>query len=462
MFNSTRTPSWAAPEVGAADFGDARLSRRYVEIVSALADQPTAPVSQACSGDWAPTKAVYRFWDHDAVTPAALRAPHIAATAARCAAHPTILALQDTTSLDFSAHPATADLGYLDQVSARGLKVHSVLATTLHGVPLGLLAQSVWTRPPAAQGKAAQRRQRPTADKESGRWLTALEATHAALPTPTTVITVADREADIFDLFAAARPAHSELLIRATHNRALTGDAGYLWTAIRAQPVAGTQVVDVPARGGQPARQATVSVRYTTLEIKPPRHHPERATLAPTALQVVLAEETAPPRGSTPLRWLLLTTLPVPSLAAAQECVQWYRYRWLIERYHYVLKSGCRVEALQLRTAARLERALATYCVVAWRLLWLTYEARQAPERSASAVLRPSEWQALYCRMQGTRTPPTAAPSLQQAVRWIAQLGGFLGRRGDGDPGVQTLWRGWCRLQDLAAMWDLCHGSPPG
>jgi Transposase DNA-binding/Transposase Tn5 dimerisation domain len=460
MLNPLPIPQWAAAELGAAHFGDARLTRRYLAIVAALAAQPTAPVPQACAGDWAPTKAIYRFWDHAAVTPAALRAPHLAATAQRAAAAATILAVQDTTSLDFSAHPATQELGYLDQPQARGLKVHSVLAVSLQGVPLGLLAQTVWRRDPATAGKAATRRQHVTADKESGRWLTALDATHAALPATTTVITVADREADIFDLFAAARPAHSHLLIRASHDRALAGEAGYLWAAIRAQPVAGEQEVELPRRANQPARTATVQVRYATLAIKPPRHHPQRRALAALRLQVILAEEAAPPAETAPVRWLLVTTWPVDSLDAAQVCVRWYSYRWLIERYHYVLKSGCRVEALQLRTAARLERALATYCVVAWRLLWLTYEARVGPAAPCSAVLSRSEWQVLAATMTGA--VPAVPPSLGQAVRWIAQLGGFLGRQRDGAPGVQTLWRGWSRLQDMAATWDLRPPLPPG
>lgn len=171
----------------------------------------------------------------------------------------------------------------------------------------------------------------------------------------------------------------------------------------------------------------------------------------------VLAEEAHPPPGVPPLCWLLLTTMPVPDFATARQYVQWYSARWLIERYHYVLKSGCRVEALQLETAERLERALATYAVVAWRLLWLTYEARRQPQAPCTVVLDAHEWHALACTIQRTPTPPMVAPTLAEAVRWIAQLGGFLGRRHDGDPGAKTLWRGLQRLHDIAATWQLAH-----
>jgi hypothetical protein len=182
--------------------------------------------------------------------------------------------------------------------------------------------------------------------------------------------------------------------------------------------------------------------------------------LAPLPLQVVLAEEETPPAGVKAVKWLLFTTLPVTCLAEAQTTVRRYSKRWLIERYHLVLKSGCRLESLQLETGERLQRALATYCLVAWRLLWLTYEARRDPERPCDQVLEPSEWQGLYATIHRTTQIPERPPTLQQAVRWIAQLGGFLGRRRDGSPGVQTLWKGWRHLHDIAATWELTHPTP--
>jgi len=178
-------------------------------------------------------------------------------------------------------------------------------------------------------------------------------------------------------------------------------------------------------------------------------------------LQVLLAEEVDPPEGVTPSCWLLVTTLPIATWAEAEACVHWYTLRWLSERYHFVLKSGCRLEALQLETAARLKRALAVYRLVAWRWLWLTYEARAHPEASSATVLALHEWQALYCSIHRTPHPPGQPPSLQQAVRWMAQLGGFLGRKSDGEPGVQVLWRGLRRLEDIAATWALVHGLTP-
>ncbi|HEY0736080.1 MAG TPA: IS4 family transposase [Herpetosiphonaceae bacterium] len=454
-------PSWATQELQTANFRDARLTKRLIRMVEDFAAQPTASVPQAC-GSWAATKAAYNFWDSDRVTPTAIRAAHTDRTQTRIASHATILVIQDTTEIDVTDHPATQDVGYLDHPKRRGLKVHSALAATIDGVPLGLLHQAVWRRDPAQVGKKHTRSQRTTAEKESQRWLTAFQVTQAALPQTTQVITIADREADLYDLFAAPRLATHQLLIRAAYNRTVQHAAHRLWEASHQSPVLGTLTTTLPRGDDRPARSATLQIRATTLGIQPPQNRTARANLATIPLQVVLVTEVAPPAGVKAVEWLLMTTLPVDTLEDAIQVIDWYRLRWLIERYHYVLKSGCQVEKLQLETAAALERALATYCIVAWRLLWLTYEARQRPDAPCTEVLAPHEWQALYCTIHRTPSAPIdAPPPLSQAVRWIAQLGGLLGRRGDGEPGVKVIWRGLRRLDDIVATWVLLHGLEP-
>jgi hypothetical protein len=381
---------------------------------------------------------------------------------ARVHAQSTILAIQDTTTLDFTHHPATRGLGPIGGTSyQQGLNMHSVLAVTPDGLPLGLLHQQIWVRDPATVGKKHSRHQRETADKESQRWLTALAATQTQIQPTTQVVTIADREADIYDLFAHPRPPHSHLLIRAAYDRRVAQPDGHLWPVVRQAAVGGELTVDVPRADAQPARTATLMLRWASLLLKPPRHRKGQHTLPAIPLSAVLAEEQQAPPGVKPICWLLLTTLPVVSWADAVQMVEWYTRRWLVERYHFVLKSGCRVEALQVETAERLERALATYSIVAWRLLWLTYAARLMPTMPCSAALRPAEWQALYCTVHDTVMPPAVPPSLVDAVRWIAQLGGFLGRKQDGPPGARVLWRGWQRLQDIAATWILLHSTDP-
>ena len=445
---------WIKHELRYLSLGDKRLDARCAKLIASLAAHPAQSVPQALQ-TWAATKAAYRFWDNQRVHPQDIRAAHRRATIERLPPTGPLLAIQDTTTFNFSDHPATRDLGYLSHPPHLGLWMHSVLCASSAGVPLGLLHQEMWTRPLSQLGKRKQRRHKATRDKESQRWLTGLQATFDAVPAERAIITVADREADFYDLFAAPRRPGLDLLIRARERRRVRHELKLLGPALRAQPVAGTLTVTVPRKPGQPEREARLTIRFGNFVIKPPSTHPQRRQCADLPLQAILAEEEAPPAGCKAITWLLLTTLPIDTLAQAVQAVRWYSLRWLIERYHYTLKSGCRVEELQLEKAERLYRALATYGLVAWRLLWLTYEARQRPAASCEEVLSEAQWQVLFAQVQPDQPMPSAAPTLAEAVRWIAQLGGFLARRGDGAPGVKTLWRGWRRLEDLVQGYHL-------
>jgi hypothetical protein len=452
--------SWTAEELGGADLGDERLNRRLLRLVEALSAQPGASVPQAM-GDWAATKGAYRFWDRDSVTAAAILAPHQAQSVARAAGQERVIVVQDTTDLDFSAHPNTDGLGALDNQWVQGLKVHSALLVSLLGVPLGLIHQQVWARSGPVE---KHRRQRATAGKESQRWLDTLTASQGRVPPELGLITVADREADIYDLFALPRRAGSDLLIRAAHDRAVSEAEGYVQKAIGAAPLAGTVRVTMPRHDDAPAREVELQVRFATLHWLPPSHHKRRSKMQPIAVQVVLAtEEPAPTKTkpkTKPIHWLLVTTLPVTTLAEAIQIVNWYTLRWVIERFHYVLKSGCHIQQLQLETAARLQRALATYDLVAWRLLWLTYQARVQADQPASAHFAPEEIQVLTQVRQLPKLQTAQPLTLQQAVRRIAQLGGFLARKADGQPGVKTIWRGLQRLSDLLDGWRAALSNP--
>jgi Transposase DNA-binding/Transposase Tn5 dimerisation domain len=459
--------SWAQQEVGQAQLGHAARTKRLVQVVEDLTAHPAESVPQACE-DWAATKGAYRFWDNPHVEAAAIRRAQIESTLARCQGQELILAIQDTTDLDYSTHPATRGLGHLQGKRTKGklpqgLKVHSVLAVSQEGVPLGLLFQQVWVREeetPSEEEKV-HRRHRSIEEKESGRWLQAQQAIQEACEPGQRVLTLADREADLYDLFAQPRPVGKELLIRAKHDRRVKtesqAEAGQLWERIRQTPAAVIVAFEVPRTHEHKARSTKLAIRFATLTIAAPRPKKNHAVWKPLPLQVVLAEEVDPPAGETPVSWLLLTTMPVTGYEEAVQVVLWYSFRWLIERYHYALKSGCRIEELQLETMQRLERALATYCIVAWRLLWLTYEAREAPESSCELVLQKEEWQALYATIHQTLILPEQPPTLHEAVGWIARLGGFLGRKSDGEPGVKVIWRGLRRLDDIVATWQLLH-----
>jgi len=463
--------SWAQQEVGQAQLGHEARTNRLVQLMEDLAAHPAESVPQSCK-NWAATKGAYRFWDNERVEAAAIRRAHIESTMRRAQGQELILAIQDTTDVDYSTHPATKGLGHLQGKRTKGklpqgLKVHSVLAASPEGVPLGLLFQQVWAREEETVPEEEQvhRRHQSIEEKESGRWLQAQQAIQEAFEPAQRVLSIADREADLYDLFAQPRPVGKELLIRAKHDRRLKtepkAEAEHLWERMRRTTPAVIVAFEVPRTHEHKARSTKLAIRFATLTIAPPRPKKNHVIWKPIPLQVVLAEEVDPPEGETPVSWLLLTTMPVSGFEEAVQVVLWYSLRWLIERYHYVLKSGCRIEELQLETAQRLERALATYCIVAWRLLWLTYEAREAPASSCEVVLQRDEWQALYATIHQTLAPPEQPPTLHEAVRWIAQLGGFLGRKSDGEPGVKVIWRGLRRLEDIAATWRLLHPSQP-
>jgi hypothetical protein len=462
----------------AIDLGDPRLAARLRLLVDALAAQPEASLAQAC-GSWAAQQAAYRFFDNAAVSVAQLAAALGQATAARCAGAARVLVIQDTTPLDYTAHHATQHLGTLDSPSGRGLLLHSCLTVTESGTPLGVVDLQLWARASEPDPTDDRRHQRPIEGKESAKWLHGLSRAVTRLGAGTRAVTVADREADVYELFLLAAALDADWLIRARHDRALAGAEGRLLATVEAAPVCGQLTLQVPRDHQRPPRQATVEVRRATVVVVPPRQHPgpearwwvahpevqplNPGQPGPLRVGVVLVTEPAPPAGDHPLRWLLMTNLPVETVEQALRYVRWYRLRWLIERWHFILKQGCRVERLQLQDGERLQRAVAVYAGVAWWLLWLTEQARATPEAPCSVVFDADAWQALYAATQHTLVLPVAPPPLRTMVRQLASLGGFPGRHGDGEPGVQTLWRGVRRLHDILATWRLLHpcGSTP-
>jgi hypothetical protein len=451
--------SWAGTEFAEAELGDARRTQRVIQLATTLAQHPAAGLPEAC-GDRAALKAAYRVFANEAIEPGELLASHVAATLERAVHVPVVLAVQDTTELDWTAHPATTGLGPIGHPKHQGLMAHSTLAFTPERVPLGLIAQAVWARDPEAVGQRVTRRQRPIAAKESRKWLDSLAAVKEARHEcpQTHWVSVGDREADVYDLLVMERAAGVDLLIRAAWDRRVEHEERYLWATILAQPEAEIYTVHVPRRPAQPARLAMLTLRFGAVALRPPRHRRAEQLPAVSVWAVHVVEEY-PPAGVEPLEWLLVTTRPVLTRATAQECVEWYTCRFGIEVWHKVLKSGCRIEARQLESAARLQRCLTLFSVIAWRIMYATMLSRTLPALPCSVLLALEEWQALYCAIHNTSTPPATPPTLQEAVQWIAQLGGFLGRAGDGPPGVTVLWRGFQHLADLTHMYCLFH--PP-
>ncbi len=473
---------WAAKEFEEVDLGDKRLDARLVKLCKSFSEAPESPINQACA-DWAETKAAYRFFQNENVDVGRIMSAHRAKTAMRAAAHGTVLALQDTSYFVYTNHPKTEGLGKMSlkkgkniaKIYSNGLVMHTCLAVTTEGVPLGLLDQRIFARKlrPEAQRRSAVGRSiqdiLPVEEKESYRWIETLE-TSAAAPARTQVVTVCDRECDFYDFFRSADRLEAPVLVRACQNRTVNRGSRYaekevtkLWNHIAEQPTSGSYTVQVSARGktrhckGRTARAALMDVKFRAFTMNPPRNHPEHGTTAlpNIQLQAIHALERHPPEGEEPVEWMLLTNLPVTTFNEACQRVRWYSLRWRIEMYFKVLKSGFRVEACRLGTADRLARYLALMSVVAWRLFTVTLIARTNPSMCCSTFLSEQEWTVLSIKVTKNREPPTMPPTIADAVTWIARLGGYLARKGDGPPGTLALWRGWKRLTDLTEGWNL-------
>lgn len=444
-------------EFSKVDLQDKRLNVRCQKIASDLEEQPTEPINQACE-DWADTKAAYRFFDNPKVTPERIVGPHSQRTIQRMKAHTLVLAIQDTTFLNYTHHPHTEGLGAIGkkELQQRGLGLHSTLAATPQGQPLGVLTQQYFEHAIGEASRTPARVHRlPIEEKESYRWVEAFEKTIELTPEGVQVVTVCDREGDIYEMFTLAQKRSASLLVRASADRRLDEEAKSLWAKTESQRTAGTLTIDITGNNKRQERQATVSVRFCAVTLRPP-WRPQQKKLPPVTLTAILVREENPPADiKEPIEWLLLTNTSVTDFDQAVQVIEWYCCRWQIEIFHKIIKSGCRVEDCRLQTAARLKNYIALMCVVAWRLQWLTYINRTDPLSPCTSVLTTIEWQALYMRIHKTTVLPKTIPSSHQAIRWIAQLGGFLGRKSDGEPGIVVIWRGWKRLQDLTATWAL-------
>ncbi len=451
--------TWAEDEFGDADLGDVRRNARLVQLASVLGAQPSASLPEA-TDDPATLKAAYRFFDNDYVRAEAMLASHIQSTSRRMQAVALVLAVQDTTYLDWTEHPHTSGLGPLAAPSHQGLLAHTTLALTPERVPLGLLQQQVWARDKQVRRQQDHKR-RPIADKESQKWLRSLQAVIAArIECPDThFVSLGDREADVYDLFLIERPAGVDLLVRAAQDRKADHPEKYLWAAMATAPLAATVTIHIGARAGQVAREASLKIRWKQVTLRPPNSR-SKDKLPNITLWAVWACETNPPPGVEAVEWLLLTTVPISNTDEALERLTWYAARWGIEVWHKVLKSGCRIEDKQLESADRLLRCLTLYSVIAWRILYATMLSRVVPDVPCTVLLDEDEWQGLYCRIHRVALAPPKPPTLRQAVRWIAQLGGFQGRKRDGEPGVSVLWKGFQHLVDVTAMYRIMRPTP--
>jgi hypothetical protein len=350
--------------------------------------------------------------------------------------------------------------------------MHTTFAVTTQGLPIGLLDQKISSRPELDEAekelKKTHHNALPIEEKESIRWIESLKKSNSYSGFKTTkLVTVCDREADIYDLLEVACSSESAFLIRAYHDRKVNKDSLYcensgekLWELLSLSPCQGEIKVNIPARDSQPQRIAELEVRFSSFTMNPPKKNVKHKTrkLPDLKLNAIYVIEKNAPVGQEPMNWMLLTNLAINNFEEAVEKIGWYCLRWRIEIFHKILKSGLQVEKCRLGTADRLGRFLSLMSVIGWRLFHITLLAREDPEASCDSVLAGEEWKVLYAKIHRTKKYPNRPPTIREVVRWIAKLGGFLARKGDGEPGTITLWRGWKRLNDLIEGWNLALG----
>lgn len=453
MIDENDTDDWASTEFGEANLGDARLAQRLIALARRLACSPQGSFPQSLKP--AELKAAYRFFDNSQVDTDGILAPHIAQTLDRMRHVPVVLAVQDTTEFNLSHLHATEGLGHGTGGNERGFMMHSLLAVTPEGLPLGVLGMKTWVRPHEETGKGRKRKARPIAEKESSKWIEGIRHLAALRTrcTETRFVCVGDRESDVYELFATERPEGVDWLIRAAHNRCVCHPEEYLWEAVQATEPLGHTDLLVPARGSIPQRTARLTLRCAPVRLRPPKAR--ASSLIEIDAFAIHAIEDAPPEGTEPLEWMLLSSVPTGSLDEVLERLAWYARRWTIESWHRVLKSGCRIEARQFGTLERFVRATALFAVISWRILYATLLARIDTDLTCEVLLQPVEWQALYCHTHHTRNPPKQTPTLQQAVLWIAMLGGYLNLKHDRPPGPPVIWRGFLILHEITKMYQL-------
>lgn len=458
------TNYWAASEFGGAKLGDTRLTARLIKLVDSLAALPESSINQAC-GSWSEAKSAYRFFQNDNILESEILRSHVVKTVERAQPYETILAIQDTCYISYKKHRKTKGLGVIasrvrsqaTNFKTPGLVMHTSFALTTEGLPLGLLDQNINSgQNVSEETKELKKRSHNIAlaiqDKESMRWLESLKNSKAALNlTKIQLVTICDREADMYDFFEFSDRISSPVLVRARQDRIINKSSRYskktketLWKTIRSLPIQGNIKVEIPARDSKPARTAILDLRFGSFLTNPSKNNiRSRIEKLPSLrLQAVYVIENNAPTAGEALEWTLLTNLPVNNFEQALEKVRWYCLRWKIEVFHKILKSGLHVEQCRLGSAVRLIRYLTVMSIIAWKLFFMTLIARTNPEIYCTTLLSEEEWKALYSKIHKTNNYPKTPPPIKEAIRWIAQLGGFLARKRDGDPGPITLWRG--------------------
>ncbi len=439
--------SWSQEELSSIDLGDKRLNRRCQRLLGLLADSPGKSIPDAC-GSWADTMAAYRLFDNERVTMERILDSHLDSAVGRMKEEPIVLCIGDTTEIDFTSMKETEGLGPLSKEYVHGLMLHPIIAVTPGRINLGVLDACLWARDEKKFGKRRPKKKPPEEERESYRWIYGYnQVCKLAERVPNTrLVYVTDREGDMTTLLAEAQNGPVDILIRSARNRNLEDD-DKLWEHMNSLPSQGEMTFEMPSGPGRSARTVIQQVRFDTITLKPAGAN--HAKLPEIIVTAVYAREENPPAGEDPIEWLLFTTKTVTTLEQAIVIISWYRCRWEIEVYFRTLKTGFRVERLQLETADRIKPAIALFMITTWRIVYLTKLGRVNPDVPATVAFTELE-----CEVASRRTKRKEVkrlPTLREMIRMVAQMGGFLGRKSDGEPGPKSIWSGMEHLRHIIA-----------
>ena len=435
-------------EFSELDLGDIRRNKRFTTIIENVIDHPGQSIPQQNDRIY-DAKATYDFFKNKKITLEKIQqAIHAYGAGSIASDLNCVLLLHDSSSIKYYNLQAEG-LGYIR--GGNGLMLHTSMAADTNGNPLALLYQQIWARDRKDMGKTKDRQKKPVEDKESYKWIQGIEASNTLLGSDITKVHIADREADMYEVFFTKHAFDYELLIRACRSRRITGNES-LWDEVSSLPPEASIILQIPDVKGHKKTATTVEVRYKEVEILCPKH--SKSTYQSVILTAIEVRQPGIKDDKHGIWWKLLTTLEVKNVEDVKQYILWYTYRWLIERFHYVIKSGCGIENLQLKQAESLKKAIALYSLAGFKIMQLTYQSRVTPDVNCEVVLTTDEWQALYLRMHKTGSLPPTPPTLAQAAKWIGRLGGHLGRKSDGPPGLKTIWQGYLRLRDFTELYN--------
>lgn len=455
-------------ELSGIDLQDERRNRRVALLASRMAAAPSSSL-RASNRGWDEAMGAFRLLHNKEVTPERILEPHWRSTLERASQCKRLLLIQDTTEFEYTSHEALQGVGRLDHEHRRGFYAHNLLlADEDSEVALGLCGMKLWTRGPKSERRDWTKR--PLETKETYRWMEGyLKACAVAEACPQAqVLSLGDRESDIGEIYLewqrrrVQNEVCADFLIRASRDRTLfQEEGGSLFAAIRQTPVLGCY--DLVVKDEQlfrkihgNTRQVHRKARIAKMQVRSRRVHIQLAARSnrevppPVCLTAIGVFEENPPAGEPPLEWILLTSLPVESFEQAERLIAAYCNRWLIEDYHRILKSGCKVEEIQLRDSQALLPALALYGIVAWRILHLRDFGRVEPALCSSLFFSTAHWQAASLMANGKMA--ATAPSMPEMIKMIAKLGGYMGRKSDPNPGAQCLWVGLQKLDAYVEM----------